>query len=55
MSEGGVSVILRSDDYESVHYGPALAAAALLLGGRVRVTLRRLEERSGSLLRAGRP
>lgn len=33
----------------------ALAAAALLLGGRVRVTLRRLEERSGSLLRAGRP
>ncbi len=33
----------------------ALAAAAALLGGRVRVTLRRLEERSGSLLRAGRP
>lgn len=29
MSEGGVSVILRSDDYESVHYGLALAAAAL--------------------------
>ena len=26
---GGVSVILRSDDYESVHYGLALAAAAL--------------------------
>jgi MATE family multidrug resistance protein len=33
----------------------ALAAAAALLGGRVRVTLRRLEERSGSLLRRGRP
>lgn len=29
VSEGGVSVILRSDDYESVHYGLALAAAAL--------------------------
>lgn len=29
MSEGGLSVILRSDDYESVHYGLALAAAAL--------------------------
>ena len=34
----------------------ALAAAAALLGGRVRVTLGRLEEeRSGDLLRAGRP
>ena len=33
----------------------ALAAAAALLGGRVRVTLGRLEERSGGLLRAGRP
>ncbi|NQW53549.1 MAG: DsrE family protein [Rhodospirillales bacterium] len=29
MSEGGVSVILRSDDYESAHYALALAAAAL--------------------------
>lgn len=29
MNEGGISVILRSDDYESVHYGLALAAAAL--------------------------
>ena len=29
MSEGGLSVILRSDDYESVHFGLALAAAAL--------------------------
>ncbi len=29
MSEGGVSVVLRSDDYESVHYGLALAAASL--------------------------
>ena len=29
MSEGGLSVILRHDDYESVHYGLALAAAAL--------------------------
>ena len=29
MSEGGVSVILRSDVYESAHYGLALAAAAL--------------------------
>jgi len=29
MSEGGVSVILRSDDYESAYYGLALAAAAL--------------------------
>jgi peroxiredoxin family protein len=29
LSAGGVSVILRSDDYESVHYGLALAAAAL--------------------------
>lgn len=28
-NEGGTSVILRSDDYESVHYGLALAAAAL--------------------------
>ena len=29
MSDGGVSVILRSGDYESAHYGLALAAAAL--------------------------
>jgi peroxiredoxin family protein len=29
VSDGGLSVILRSDDYESVHYGLALAAAAL--------------------------
>jgi peroxiredoxin family protein len=29
VSDRGVSVILRSDDYESVHYGLALAAAAL--------------------------
>ena len=29
MSEGGLSVILRSDDYESAHYALALAAAAL--------------------------
>ena len=29
LNAGGVSVILRSDDYESVHYGLALAAAAL--------------------------
>ena len=29
MSEGGVSVILRSEDYESAHYALALAAAAL--------------------------
>ena len=27
--EGGLSIILRSDDYESAHYGLALAAAAL--------------------------
>jgi len=29
MSEGGVSVIVRSGDYESAHYALALAAAAL--------------------------
>ncbi len=29
MSDGGVSVILRSGDYESAHYALALAAAAL--------------------------
>jgi peroxiredoxin family protein len=29
VSEGGLSVILRRDEYESVHYGLALAAAAL--------------------------
>ena len=29
MSEGGVSVIVRSGDYESVHYALALASAAL--------------------------
>ncbi len=33
----------------------ALAAAAALLGGRVRVTLGRLEEGSGGAVRAGRP
>ena len=38
-SEGGVSVILRSDDYESAHYGLALAAAALA-GGRMAEKLR---------------
>jgi len=27
--EGGISVIVRAGDYESVHYGLALAAAAL--------------------------
>ena len=27
--DGGLSIILRSDDYESAHYGLALAAAAL--------------------------
>ena len=27
--EGGVSVIVRAGDYESVHYALALAAAAL--------------------------
>jgi peroxiredoxin family protein len=29
MSEGGLSVIVRSGDYESAHYALALAAAAL--------------------------
>ena len=29
LNAGGVSVIVRSDEYESVHYGVALAAAAL--------------------------
>lgn len=29
MNAGGLSVILRSDDYESAHYALALAAAAL--------------------------
>lgn len=29
MSGGGISVIVRSGDYESAHYGLALAAAAL--------------------------
>lgn len=29
MSDGGVSVIVRSGDYESAHYALALAAAAL--------------------------
>ncbi len=28
-SDGGISVILRAGDYESAHYGLALAAAAL--------------------------
>lgn len=28
-NEGGISVIVRSGDYESVHYGIALAATAL--------------------------